>query len=520
MTRGRVAARLTVMLALTGVAPILLVGAIAVEVMRRHAEESSTAALRAVAGQAAGRIDDFLRAQEEVLRIGAAAAAGGPDAGARLEAAARESPGLEDVTRVGPGAPPERLAARFTTEELARAARGETIRSGPYRAEGGAPALDLCLPSPREPGHAICASLDLRELGRIVQQIRVEGAGYALAFDGAGRLVASGAAPLAAGAAPPESALAVRVAAGAPAPARWVGADGVEMLGGWSLLPRVGWTVAVARPAAEALQGARMAQWVLAAVAIGALALSVALGIAQSHRVLAELEVEERWRTAGRIAAGLSHDLGHRVTILQHVATLAETGDPRVLPRIRDALRAEVEKLRKFVVDFGDLSRDVRDGDLVPVDLQAFVQGVARTAAPHAERQGIRLSATPGDGAAWARADRYALERAVLNLVWNACDASPKGAEVRLRAWLDGDRARLAVEDRGAGIAPERLPHIFDAFASTKRAGGHLGMGLANVKRIVTGLGGTVEVASAPGGGSTFTVSLPAVEPPEPLAQD
>jgi signal transduction histidine kinase len=403
--------------------------------------------------------------------------------------------------------------------DLARARAGEEVSSPIYLGRDSMPSLDHCVPAPARPGQAVCASLDLLELWRFVQRIRVGASGYALAFDGQGRLLASGAGPLRAailtGEPVPQSAAAASVAAGSfDVPQAYPGADGEDVLAGWARLPDVGWVVVVEQPAREALSAARTARWILAVVAVLALGLSVFVGLRQSHRVLAELEVEERWRTAGRIAAGVTHDLGHRVAILQQTAGLAETGDASFLPRIRDNLKAEVATLRKFVADFADLSRDVRSVDLLPLDLDAFAESVARSAAPHAEKLGVRLLVEPSPGGAWARADRYLLERAVLNLVSNACEASPRGSEVRICVATDGQVASVTVEDRGSGIDPARLPSLFDAFQSTKRTGAHVGMGLPNVKRIAEAHGGTVSVESAIGAGASFRIALPAIEPP------
>ena len=233
--------------------------------------------------------------------------------------------------------------------------------------------------------------------------------------------------------------------------------------------------------------------------------------------MLAELEVEERWKTAGRIAAGVTHDLGHRVAILAQTAGLADTGDAAFLPRIRDNLHSEVATLRKFVADFADLSRDVKAIDRLPLDVNAFAQSIVKSGTPHAERSGVRLAAAPHDGGCWVRGERYLLERAALNLVSNAVEASPRGAEILVAVGRengrDGEWATFSVSDRGHGIEPQRLGHLFDAFMSTKRTGAHLGMGLANVKRIVDAHGGKVTVTSTVGEGSTFRIALPLAPP-------
>jgi signal transduction histidine kinase len=430
-----------------------------------------------------------------------------------------DAPSLGRVSLVGPASPARDLPPRLDSAAVAQARGGREVSSDVYIADDGTPALDTCIPSRARPGSAVCARFDLLELWRFVQRIRVGESGYALAFDRAGRLIASGAGALRGavltGESVPQTSMATRAVADvASAPGRYMGPLGEEVLAGWAVVPDTGWAVVVEQPASEALRPARIAQVALAAFALLALLLSVALGIRQSQRVLSMLEVEERWKTAGRIAAGITHDLGHRVTILQQTVNLAETGDPAFLPHIRDNLRSEVATLRKFVADFADLSRDVSSVELLPLDLDAFAESVRRSATPHAEKMGVALAVERSPGGAWARADRYLLERAVLNLISNAVEATPRGGEVRLVVTTSAAAAELAIVDRGQGIEPERMPRLFDAFASTKRTGAHVGMGLPNVKRIIDAHGGGVSAESRLGEGSTFRVSLPRIEQP------
>jgi signal transduction histidine kinase len=247
----------------------------------------------------------------------------------------------------------------------------------------------------------------------------------------------------------------------------------------------------------------------LSAVAVAALLFTVALGAAQSRRVLDQLQIEERWRTAGRIATGISHDLGHRLAILQSTAALAEANDPAYLPLIRDNLRAEMATLKKFVADFADLSREVSTDQFVPLDLNAFAQSIGRTMTPHAEKAGVQITVQPAAKPPWVKGDRYLLERATINLLSNAIEASPPGGQVSVEVSQRDGVAKLNVTDRGPGIAQDRLARIFDAFKSTKRTGAHVGMGLPNVQRIVIAHGGETAVESELGRGSTFSIALP-----------
>jgi signal transduction histidine kinase len=89
----------------------------------------------------------------------------------------------------------------------------------------------------------------------------------------------------------------------------------------------------------------------------------------------------------------------------------------------------------------------------------------------------------------------------------NAGAADASVASVMLRTRRAGDRLHLVVADRGAGIDPTVLAHIFDPYFTTKRGG--TGLGLPITKNIVEGLGGTIGISSAPGAGTEIVVDLP-----------
>lgn len=118
-----------------------------------------------------------------------------------------------------------------------------------------------------------------------------------------------------------------------------------------------------------------------------------------------------------------------------------------------------------------------------------------------------------------------ALSQVWTNLIDNAVDASPENAQIEIATWTEAGtepgKGSLAVsiEDHGAGISPEALPHIFEAFFTTKPQGSGTGLGLEIVHRIVTQkFGGTIEVNSAPGK-TQFIVRLPLTRPAEAAAK-
>ncbi|MFO7459304.1 MAG: ATP-binding protein, partial [Desulfatiglandales bacterium] len=100
------------------------------------------------------------------------------------------------------------------------------------------------------------------------------------------------------------------------------------------------------------------------------------------------------------------------------------------------------------------------------------------------------------------------IRQVFLNLVNNASDAVEEGDTITLSTRLDGDVVRATVADTGEGMDPETLEKIFMPFYSSKEVGKGTGLGLPIALNIVEGMGGRMEVRSAPGQGSAFTVVL------------
>ena len=510
-TRRRIAMRLAGLVAVSGVLPIALFAAIGVQILRHRGEEASREALQAIAEQAGARISDYIAQQRVILRAIAMAVGGEPDAERRLADVSLDAPSLGKVRLVTPQTPRSELPPALDPGQIERALQGTEVVSSTYLAEL-APAMDTCVPSGK-PQRSVCSTLNLLELQRQVQRIHVGDSGYALAFDRTGRLLAAGAGSLRAavvsGEHVAESGPALDLARGASAPRRLHSNSGAEVIAGWTFLPDLGWTIAVEQPVDEALRGARSALLLLGVFGLAMLILSIALGTQQALRMLAALELEERFRTAGQIAAGITHDLGHRLAILQQTKALAETNDPGYMPRIRESLGAEVETLQRFVSDFADLTRETKPKEFMPVELNAFADSIRRSAEPYAAQSGVQIELLPAPVELWIRGDRYMLERAAMNLARNAIEASKPDSKVILKVTHGDGRAALHVEDQGSGIAASRLPTLFDSFTSTKRTGAHVGMGLPNVRRIAVAHGGAVTVRSEEGKGSAFTMTLP-----------
>jgi signal transduction histidine kinase len=130
-----------------------------------------------------------------------------------------------------------------------------------------------------------------------------------------------------------------------------------------------------------------------------------------------------------------------------------------------------------------------------------------------AQRHGIRLEQEVDPRLGELEADERKVKQILLNLLSNAVKFTPDGGRVDVTAKLDTDQVEIAVRDTGVGIAPEDQARLFEEFRQVGRDGARkaegTGLGLALTKKFVELHGGAIRVQSAPGAGSTFTVSLP-----------
>jgi signal transduction histidine kinase len=142
-----------------------------------------------------------------------------------------------------------------------------------------------------------------------------------------------------------------------------------------------------------------------------------------------------------------------------------------------------------------------------PVDLNHVVREALLLVERQFGTDGVSLRVFLAEPLPKVLGDADALEQVVLNVVANAGQAVGEGGEIVVKTIRDGARVRLVVSDDGPGIPPDVLPKIFDPFFTTKPQG--TGLGLSITYGIVRDHHGTVDVESAPGAGTTFTLTFP-----------
>ena len=234
---------------------------------------------------------------------------------------------------------------------------------------------------------------------------------------------------------------------------------------------------------------------------------------------LAALEREKEAWTArehlaelGALARGLAHTLRNPLNTLGlAVEELAERGGGEPSPLAATA-RYQIRRIDRWLLSFLALGSG-RAAAPEEVDLVELVRSLAL----EMTQEGAAI-AVAADAPLVVRAVPGALRAALLNLVENAVQASPAGAEVRLAVERSGGAARVTVTDRGTGIPAEVRARLFTPHVTTKAGGA--GMGLFIARQLVeSGHGGTLELRDAPGGGTVAEVRLP-LEPVPHAAED
>lgn len=244
--------------------------------------------------------------------------------------------------------------------------------------------------------------------------------------------------------------------------------------------------------------------------------------ITERKRFEEEVRQAQKMEVVGRLAGGVAHDFnnllmviltqlskmrsGSRAQILQHVETI-QIASVRAVSLTKQLLAfGRKQVLLLEVLDLNELLREMRPIlSTLPGDQVQLIM----CPAAHA----LRVCVDPGK-----------IEQVVMNLALNACDAMPAGGVLKIKTGrverknttlggtADQPHALLEVTDTGCGMPPETRAHIFEPFFTTKPANKGTGLGLSMVYGIVKQTGGSIEVQSGAGQGTTFRVYLPLAE--------
>jgi two-component system cell cycle sensor histidine kinase/response regulator CckA len=262
--------------------------------------------------------------------------------------------------------------------------------------------------------------------------------------------------------------------------------------------------------------------------------LGISLDVSERHTLEAQYQQAQKMEAIGRLAGGVAHDFNNLLTaILGYCELLLADFDPK------DARQEDIAEIQKAGLSAAGLTRQLlafsRKQIIEPtlLDLNVVV-GDLRAIVGRLIGEDVKVVLSLRPGLALVKADRGQLEQVVLNLAVNARDAMPGGGTLTVEtgnveldagyastqfAVKPGSYVMLAVTDTGAGMSPAVQASLFEPFFTTKEIGKGTGLGLATVHGIVTRSGGSIDVHSERGRGTSFTVYLPRADAGEAVAE-
>lgn len=230
-------------------------------------------------------------------------------------------------------------------------------------------------------------------------------------------------------------------------------------------------------------------------------------------------------RVKARYLSNVSHEIRSPLNAIYGYAQLVEMGgeiDTQHAARVIRRCSEHITSLTESLLDISQLENGLLRVRNEPVAIGDFIEQIGWMMRPAAEAKGLTFTLdTPRNLPEVVRTDPGRLRQALINLISNAIKYTEGGA-VTLRVTYRGQVARFAIEDTGPGIAPEDQQRIFEPYeqlglAQGQQAASGFGLGLAITKAIIEILGGKLEVASTPGAGSCFTVTVMLPEPAKAL---
>jgi PAS domain S-box-containing protein len=257
--------------------------------------------------------------------------------------------------------------------------------------------------------------------------------------------------------------------------------------------------------------------------------IGLAKDVTEEHRLQHQLSESQKMEAIGTLAGGIAHDFNNLLMGMQANLSLMRLDTTHAAP-----LHEKIRRIEEQIQNGASLTRQLlgyaRKGKytLSVFDVNVLIRDaltvVSRT------NKGVVISQHLSEQPAYIKADQGQIELVLLNLFINAVDAMPDGGELSVGSALvkatdgsddrtnpkEGPFIQLAIRDTGIGMDPSTQARIFEPFFTTKEMGRGTGLGLASVYGVIKNHGGSIQVKSTPGQGSTFTLTLPAARAKQP----
>jgi len=222
----------------------------------------------------------------------------------------------------------------------------------------------------------------------------------------------------------------------------------------------------------------------------------------------AQVELKQRLSQLGEMSAGIAHELRNSMSVISGYARLlGKKVDDEGKPTVQ-SIMTEIQHMNRIISELLSFARPT-ELSVGRVDVNDLINRIVDSAGREKEHERVTITVS-GDDAVSINADELLLRQALSNIATNAVEAMPEGGTVSIAVRKVNSRAEIEISDTGCGIPDDIRQKIFLPFFTTKETG--IGFGLALVQKIIVSHGGTIEVESTVGKGSTFLITLPAAE--------
>ena len=247
--------------------------------------------------------------------------------------------------------------------------------------------------------------------------------------------------------------------------------------------------------------------------------------IAEQERIRGQFSQVEKLSALGELASGVAHDFNNTLAgILGRAQLLLRTDDPEKIRRGLNIIIKTAEDGAKTVKRIQDFARQRKDKDFVLLTVEQILTDVSEFTRPRwknkSEAADVHINLDLNiRSKSKVMGDESELREVLINMVFNAIDAMPKGGTITLSVEDVGNSVVISVADTGIGMSPDVRSRIFDPFFTTKGRAG-LGLGLAVSFGIIRRHEATIEVESESGAGTTFRIALPIAKQSPKFAED
>jgi signal transduction histidine kinase len=227
-----------------------------------------------------------------------------------------------------------------------------------------------------------------------------------------------------------------------------------------------------------------------------------------------QLVQSEKLAAVGQLTAGIVHDVKNPLAVIKGLAESLqdEPGLEAYANKDLALIRESATKANQIVSDLLTFSRQSTP-EMQQQDLKATVEAALRITTYLTRKANVQVITALPEQSVIVTYDAQQIEQVLINLIQNAIQAMPKGGALRVSLSQADQAIALAVQDTGVGIPPDNLHRIFDPFFTTKPAGEGTGLGLSVSYGIIARHHGRIDVDSAVGQGTTFTILLPKQQP-------